>query len=123
MMIPKIFFKNPTNKMVEIVHPLKLDRTESGKEIISPETHVDLQLNLAPYVAPVQEIVEKKKIVMKSEKKEIEEIEEPKKKEREFTPEENIMKEYALKFPLFDTKELPYTHPKDQIEYVRFLKK
>eukprot|EP01080_Neovahlkampfia_damariscottae_P000454 gene454-6865_t len=110
----QIFFKNPKNKMVEIVHPLKLDRTDSGKEIISPETHVDLELNLTPY-NPLTSTVEKKPtVVVKTEKKE--EVEPV----REFTTEEKIIKDFALKFPLFDKNELPYTHPKDQIEYSKW---
>jgi hypothetical protein len=95
--------------MVEIVHPLKLDKTNCGKEIIGLETHADLELDLSAFAPPVEE------------KKEIKKIKEEKIPPREFTMEEKIIKEALMKFPLVDerTTELPYLHAKDAIEFVR----
>lgn len=37
-------FKDPTNKPVDIIHPLKLDQTRSGNQMLGTETVVDIEL-------------------------------------------------------------------------------
>jgi hypothetical protein len=94
--------------MVEIVHPLKLDKTNCGKDVISVETHADLELDLSTFTLPVVE-----------EKKEIKKMKEEKIPPRELSMEEKIIKEAITKFPLVDEKiDLPYLHAKDLNEFV-----
>jgi len=43
----KIYFQNPLDKPIDIVHNLKLDKTHSGKQTLGAETHVDVWLHQA----------------------------------------------------------------------------
>lgn len=114
-----VYFKNSEmNKPVEIIHHLKLDKTNSGKDVLSPEKHFDIELKHGRPSLKKPEKVE-------SPKPEIKEI--PKKKptkpvveslEPILSKKEMIIKENALKYPLISEKSMPYPVAKTEEQFL-----
>lgn len=117
-----VFFKNSEmNKPVEISHYLKLDKTQCGKDVLSPETHIDIELKHGK-PQPKKEIkiespVPTPKVEVKTEppKKKVTKVVE--KPEVILNEKEMIIKENAIKCPLITEKSMPYPVAKTEEQF------